>query len=315
MKRLCPLIIVGVILSQVFSVTAEGAGLPPIREAVFFGDSLTDAGTYGFRFTTGPGFTWAQHMAEHYGQSTEPNEHVERYADVYHGKHGIQGPGGLNYAEGGARVALPYSQVSQDPEGTPIVVEVQLRHFIAQHHAFRPDQIVFLYIGTNDVAYDYDLKNAPLLAASLREGRDPSITTIRAERARIERAANQTAQVARRILHAGARRLVIFELPDLGDFPWFLTPASQAFVTGLSHVFNQRLSARLPKDSRILIIHMQDFLKDLTDHAPDYGIEHGVRDDACHDPNLMALCETPVIFATGKSGASSRRRSGPPATR
>jgi hypothetical protein len=46
--------------------------------------------------------------------------------------------GGLNYAEGGARVALAYSQTLRDPEGTPICVEVQLQHFIAQHGRILP---------------------------------------------------------------------------------------------------------------------------------------------------------------------------------
>ncbi|MGO3360989.1 MAG: hypothetical protein ACTIL2_00970 [Corynebacterium sp.] len=58
-------------------------------EAVFFGDSLTDAGTYGFRFTTMPGQTWAQHVAEDLGQPTGSNEAVRDAADVYVGT----GPG------------------------------------------------------------------------------------------------------------------------------------------------------------------------------------------------------------------------------
>jgi phospholipase/lecithinase/hemolysin len=99
---------------------AEPDDQPVITEAVFFGDSLTDAGTYGFRFTTMPGMTWAQHVAQRLGQSTEPNEHVATYGDVYQGKPGLPGPGGMNYAEGGARANSAYSSVSQSPEGTPI---------------------------------------------------------------------------------------------------------------------------------------------------------------------------------------------------
>src|SRR5262249_50962225 len=83
------------------SMSAQSSADPGgIREAVFFGDSLTDAGTYGFRFTTNPGMTWAQHVAVGLGQSDEPNEHTASYDDVYQGKPGIPGPGGLNYAEG-----------------------------------------------------------------------------------------------------------------------------------------------------------------------------------------------------------------------
>src|ERR1700690_3627804 len=100
MKQLCTLIAICATLVLTTSPRAYGAYLPAITEAVFFGDSLTDAGTFGIRFTTGTGKTWAQHVAEHYGQSAEPNEHMDRYTDVYKGIHASRGPGGLNYAEG-----------------------------------------------------------------------------------------------------------------------------------------------------------------------------------------------------------------------
>jgi len=275
----------GLLVSQVAQTPAHADNPPPIREAVFFGDSLTDAGTYGLRFTTAGGQTWAQHVAEHYGQSTEPNEHVEKYGDVYRGVHGSPGPGGLNYAEGGARVAHAYSQISDDPEGTPISVEVQLQHFVAQHGSFAPDQIVMLYIGTNDVAYDYDPNNNAALAATLRKGRNPGDTVFRAEQSRVEAAADAALKVVSLILRSGASRLVVFELADLGEAPWFRTSASQKFATRLTHAFNQRLSEGLPGEPRILIIKMQDFLEKLLDHPQRYGFKRGAHEDACREPD------------------------------
>ena len=285
MKHLCTLIAIGATLAQVAPPQAYGADLPPIKEAVFFGDSLTDAGTYGLRFTTASGKTWAQHFAEHYRQSVEPNEHVDKYADVYKGIRASPGPGGLNYAEGGARVARAYSQVSDDPEGTPISAQVQLKHFVAQHGSFGPDQIVMLYIGTNDVAYDYDPTNNPTLAATLRANKQPDDATFRAEKVRIETAADAALQIVRDILRSGARRLAVFELANLGEAPWFRTSASQDFATRLTHVFNQRLSDGLPADSRILVIKMQSFLKPLLDHPQRYGFRRGVHEDACREPD------------------------------
>ncbi len=84
MKHSCTLVAIVTMLGQVVAPQAYGAALPPIKEEVFFGDSLTDAGTYGgLRFTTATGKTWAQLVAEHYGQSAEPNEHVTSYADAF----------------------------------------------------------------------------------------------------------------------------------------------------------------------------------------------------------------------------------------
>src|SRR3981189_2366140 len=70
-------------VQQTSTGASQGATPAPAKfgEAVFFGDSLTDAGTYGLRFTTNPGMTWAQHVAERLGQSTEPNEHPVSYGD------------------------------------------------------------------------------------------------------------------------------------------------------------------------------------------------------------------------------------------
>jgi phospholipase/lecithinase/hemolysin len=50
------------------SSIATAQTLPPIKEVVSFGDSLTDAGTYWFRFTSNPGLTFAQHLAVRYGR-------------------------------------------------------------------------------------------------------------------------------------------------------------------------------------------------------------------------------------------------------
>jgi len=286
MKHSCTLIAIVALLGQVVAPQAYGAALPPIKEAVFFGDSLTDAGTYGgLRFTTASGKTWAQLVAEHYGQSAEPNEHVTSYADAFKGMHASPGPGGLNYAEGGARVAHPYSQISDDPEGVPISLEVQLKHFLAQHGSFGPDQIAMVYIGTNDVAYDYDPSNDPTLSATLRRGKPPEKATLRAEQIRVLEAADAALQVVRDILRSGGQRLVVFELPDLAQAPWFRTVASRDFISTLTHAFNQRLSQGLPTDPRILVIKMQSFMQPLFDNPQRYGLKSTAHEDACRKPD------------------------------
>jgi phospholipase/lecithinase/hemolysin len=258
--------------------------LPGIREAVFFGDSLTDAGTYGFRFTTNPGMTWAQHVAAALGQSIDPNEHVVNYDAVYQGKPGLPGPGGLNYAEGGARADAPYSTVSQNAQGTPISTNVQLSRFLAQHQAFAPDQLVTLYIGTNDVALNYDPRFKPQLAQNLRDNHAPDAGVMAAERARVQQAARAAAHTASEILAKGAQHLVVFTLFDLAVLPWFESQASRDYVHTLGLAYNDALTAALPRDPRIQVLDMGAFVDDLLANLGRYGFTHGANEDACAQP-------------------------------
>ncbi|MCV7421710.1 SGNH/GDSL hydrolase family protein [Mycobacterium yunnanensis] len=276
------LLAAGAVPSEAHADTADG---PAITQAVFFGDSLTDAGTYGFRFTTMPGRTWAQHVAERLGQSEEPNEHVTSYGDVYQGKPGLPGPGGLNYAEGGARANSAYSTVSDDPEGTPISTVVQVDRYMRQHGSFTPNQVVTLYVGTNDVAYDYDPTKNPELAQSLRDDVSAGEDVMVSARARVQTAAVDEAQTARTILDNGAHRLLVFKLFDTSLDPWFRTDAARRYVGELGAVYNQTLLASLPPDPRIQIVDTEAFVNDLLQNADRYGFTHGANEDACAKPD------------------------------
>lgn len=78
------------------------AGESPYSKAVFFGDSLTDAGYFRpllpadvrpvtGQFTTNPGWVWSQQVANYYGLNGAANGN---------------GQSGDNYAVGGARVGV-----------------------------------------------------------------------------------------------------------------------------------------------------------------------------------------------------------------
>jgi len=260
--------------------------LPPIRQLVSFGDSLSDAGTYWFRFTTNPGFTFAQHLALRYGQMPLPNEHMDRYQEAFLGHPGSHGPDGLNYAEGGAKANSPYSVVSHNPEGKPIAARQQLSHFLRQHRHFSADQLVTLFVGNNDVAYHYDPNISPDLAKLLRENRSPSPTVMAAEMFRVEVAAEDTAKIARDILGHAAQRLVVFKLFDLGKAPWFRARTAQTYVTTLAKAFNDRLLGSLPKDPRhLLVVDTEAFVNDLVENATKYGFKHTANEDACGNPD------------------------------
>lgn len=264
-----------------------GAGVSaqkePIKAVVSFGDSLTDAGTYWFRFTTNPGYTWAQLLALHYGQEPLPNQHISNYNQAYKGIYAMEGPGGLNYAQGGAKVNSAYSVVSQDSEGVPISANVQVVHYLKQHKRFRNEQLVTLWIGTNDVAFNYDVNNNPILAKMLRDNILPSPDMIKLEQIRVTQSAKDTVAIVNNILANGAKRLVVFTLPDMGELPWFRSDASRKLMTILSSSFNQTLITSLPQDDRLLILDMHAFIDYVKAHQRQLGFTHLAHADACKD--------------------------------
>src|SRR6185312_10788302 len=90
----------------------------PVAEVVSFGDSWTDAGTFGVVFGTAGSRSWAQLLAQRYGAVQEPNRRVQHSSD---GAVRELPVGGLDYAEGGAVVG----PLAAGPGGTPRPVSAQ----------------------------------------------------------------------------------------------------------------------------------------------------------------------------------------------
>src|SRR4051794_29738148 len=151
--------------------------------------------------------------------------------------------------------------------------------------------------------------NSPEIANELRQNRAVPPETMRTETARVEQAAHEEAQVAATILAHGAKRLVVFELPDLGILPWFHSEAAQNYVRELSAAYNRRLIADLPQDPAILVLHTQAFFDDLFTRADRYGLTHLAHEDACREedqdycyPNSLksAGADRTFVFAAGE---------------
>src|SRR5690348_18470990 len=88
----------------------------------FFGDSLTDSGTYkpllppgtGL-FTTNPGPVWSQQFAQHYGFTAIPANQ-----------------GGTNFAQGGARVTALPGVPDAPPTGTAAPIATQVAQLVSR---------------------------------------------------------------------------------------------------------------------------------------------------------------------------------------
>ena len=115
---------------------------------VFFGDSLTDAGYFRpllvqqagpgaailGRFTTNPGLTWAEWLADYYGTNASANGN---------------GQVGDNYAVGGAMVA---TDRNGPPFGlTPSLRSQMTRYLAANGGRADPDALYTVWGGANDL--------------------------------------------------------------------------------------------------------------------------------------------------------------------
>ena len=148
---------------------------------ITFGDSLSDGGRFeaftpagAGRFTTNPDPIWIQVLASQLGLETEPAI-----------------AGGLNFAEGGARV------FEFQPAGLAfsIPIRTQTEMFFAAGNTFDPDDLVTIQGGGND-----------FLALGDGEATLADVTA----------AAIDLADLADELVDAGAENLLIVNLPTIG---------------------------------------------------------------------------------------------------
>lgn len=186
----------------------------------FFGDSLTDVGSYkpvlppgtGL-FTTNPGPIYATLLAQQYGFTAAPGNQ-----------------GGNDFAQGGARVTqLPGVGGGPTVNATP--VSAQISNFLSRG-ALDPTALYVVWAGANDVFYQLGLAGAGAITAAQAQA---GVTTA---------ATDLVAQVAR-LRAAGARYIVVINLPDIGRTPSGTASGQPGTITALSSLFNSTYFAGL----------------------------------------------------------------------
>lgn len=257
----------------------HAAGLPPIWQVVSFGDSLSDCGAYGFKPTTVPAPTWNQLVAQHFHDDLMPNW-VGKPPGISGADVQESGPGGLCYAQGGARTA---TGVPGKPAQPPISGAVQLDRFLAQHGQFSDDQLVTVYLGTNDVLINFFGLNAELANGNM--------AAIAGAKTAIEQAAKDLAGLVRRLVDHGAKRVAVLNLYDLGKSGFF---AADPVLSGLTDDFNATLHGALPHDPRIIPVDTHTFFAGLAADPAAHGFKHPMNEDACQTPTELG----PDCYAT-----------------
>ena len=134
---------------------SHGEAAAQFSGVYFFGDSLSDAGTFKpvlppgtGKFTTNPGPVWVEVFAQRYGFTATPANQ-----------------GGTDYAEGGARVALLPGVPPIPPTATANPVTVQVQNFLGKG-AVDPGALYSVWAGSNDFAFQLGLAAAGVITSA-----------------------------------------------------------------------------------------------------------------------------------------------------
>ena len=254
----------------------------PYTKTVFIGDSLTDAGYFRpllpasvqpvtGQFTTNPGWTWAQHVANYYGTN-----------GAAHGN----GQNGDNYAIGGARVGVDTSQVLA--AGTPAIPVYSLKTQTAQYLAANggkadPNALYTVWGGANDL---FAIQaGAPLVSTLTNAVRDQ-------------------VGIVGTLKGAGAEYIVVPTIPDVGLTPGARAggPAAMAAGTALAKAYNDALFGGL-KAAGLQVIPVDTFhiLQEIVANPAQYGFVN-VTSPAC--TTASSLTCNPTSYATPNAANS-----------
>jgi len=191
---------------------ASGGASAQFSGAYAFGDSLTDAGQYGARFTTNPGLTFPMYVTQQYGITMTPSF-----------------TGGTDYGQGGARVNQPSPLIP--PNAPNISIAQQVTQFLAKGPV-DPNALYQLQGGPNDIlVLAGQAANGQITPAQLQAG--------------VAQAAVDLAVQAARLQAAGARYLIVYNVPDVGLTPAAGAQNARATFTALASLFNSTLNAGL----------------------------------------------------------------------
>jgi outer membrane lipase/esterase len=203
-----------------FGVGAQEAAAQ-FNGAYFFGDSLSDAGSFKpvlppgtGKFTTNPGPVWAEILGQRYGFTITPANQ-----------------GGTDYAEGGARVTDLPGVPATPPTGTATPVTNQVSNLLAKG-PLNSGALYSVWAGGNDLFYQLGLAQAGLA------------TPVQVQ-ANLGLAATQLVQQVARLSAGGAKYIIVWNLPDVGKTPFGVGSGASASITQLSSFFNSTLSAGL----------------------------------------------------------------------
>jgi len=274
---------------------AAHAETSPYSQFVNFGDSLSDAGNFpdvgspllggnptgGLRFTNRTGPTYAANNTEYGGQVV---------TQVLANRLGLQSlpstpilprlltgnPDGTNYAVGGYRT----DQILDSLIGTSTVdagggLTRSRPGYLVQNPQVDPNGLYYLNGGANDI---FQLQARPTTMAL---------------------AAANMVQAVGALQNAGARYIIISDLPDVGNTPLGTQLGTSAFLNSLSDSFNAELAAGLQaQGGNYVLLNNRLLLSEVRADLARYGFDPTINQTAvCFDGGTCPLDPTYVLGA------------------
>ncbi len=282
-KRVIPALVASAML-----VGAPSAHAVKFSGVFVFGDSLSDAGFFrpflvaigtpagtaaGLgRFTTNPGPVWSELIAQTYGGRAAPSN-----------------AGGSIYAQGGARAQGDSSSTPPGFAQRPVTTQIN-EYLASSGGSADPRALYAVWAGANDIFQNF---------AGIAGGIVNPTTVLNTA------AGTEIAQIAR-LRAAGARYIMVFNLPDLGSTPAFsplvVGAAGSAAATSLSLGYNATLFGGLA-GTKVIPVDTFTLFADVKTNAAAFGFTNttGVACNATPPAGLIACGPGNLVSASAAS--------------
>ncbi len=244
------------ILAMLLATVSSSVAAQSVNSIYFIGDSLTDSGQFGSRFTTNPGQVWSQYLAQQLGVEALPSSQ-----------------GGTNFAVGGARVAVGSQLDPLQPPGpmnppVPAMTDQLTQILAVSGGRLDPDALYAVWGGANDLfAVTQDINAGPAIIQQSIMGQTGIIQSLHEQ---------------------GAQYIMLADIPDLGQTPEFAgSPMTSAIASDLTKTYNQGLAAALENSpANIIPLNISGLLNEVMQDPQAYGFTN-VTDMACTVASLL----------------------------
>ncbi len=257
-KRLIPTLV-----GAALALSASTAGAVSFNGVYIFGDSLSDSGYYrpGIaallgapsaaalgKFTTNPGPVWSELIATYYGGNPAPSN-----------------AGGGIYAQGGMQITgnAPTTGPTGGrlgPGGTQRPMATQITEYLtANGGTANPNALYGVWFGANDFFSQVDGILTGALTVAQVQANVPTIVGA------------EIAQIAR-LQAAGARYIMVFNLPDIGATLSFAGGPLAPLATGISAGMNTVLFTGLRSANvKVIPVDIASLVVEIRANAAAYG--------------------------------------------